>query len=65
MNTIVNINLDTLSLYSEVSVLQDTTQCDSQSISIFQESHSGRFRSLTKKQLLSHHNQSVYFVFRG
>jgi len=43
MNTIVNINLDTLSLYSEVSVLQDTTQCDSQSISIFQESHSGRF----------------------
>ena len=47
-----------LSLYSQVSVLQDTTQFNSQSISIFQEMIRGASRSLVKKQLLSHRNQS-------
>ena len=46
-----------LSLYSQVSVFQDTTQCNSQSIFIFPENDSGHFL-LYKKELLSHRNQS-------
>ena len=62
-HSIVNINPDmTQSVLSGIC-LKSYNLINSQSISIFQESDSGCFSFATKKQLLSHRNQSDIFDF--
>ena len=57
MNTTANINPDTAQSLSQVSVPQRQS-IKSQSISILQDSDIGHFSLLTKKEYLSHCNQS-------
>ena len=50
--------MDTAYRSAGICLIQDTTQCNSQTISIFQESDSACFLFANQEELLLHRNQS-------